>query len=72
MGDSQARQVPVEEPDEACPSVKGREREFRSAIPTLLGLGANHPHTRKDSMDAEVKDSRMDQNVRRLCRNWKT
>jgi len=61
----------MKEPDEAYPSGKGQKGQFRSATHSILGLGANHQHTRKDSMDTEVKDSRTDQNVRRPFKNWK-
>jgi len=44
---NQARQIPTEEPDEMCPTVIGQEELSKAATPTLLGLGDNHPHTRK-------------------------
>jgi hypothetical protein len=36
---TQARQVSTEEPDKVSPTVIGQEGLFRSATPTLLGLG---------------------------------
>jgi len=36
---TQARQVPNEEPDTVSPTAIGQEGLFRSATPTLLGLG---------------------------------
>jgi hypothetical protein len=36
---TQARQVPIEEPDKVSPTAIGQEGLFRSATPTLLGLG---------------------------------
>jgi hypothetical protein len=36
---TQARQVPNEEPDKVSPTAIGQEGLFRSATPTLLGLG---------------------------------
>jgi len=61
----------MEDPDESSPSGKGQKGQFRSATPALLELWANHPHTRKDSVDKEIKESRADKNVGRPCINWK-
>jgi hypothetical protein len=50
-----ARQVPTEEPDEVCPTTIGQKGLLKWATPTVLGLGANHPHTWKNNIDSETK-----------------
>jgi hypothetical protein len=50
-----ARQIPTEEPGEMCPTAIGQEGLSKAATPTILGLGDNHPHTRK-KIDSETKE----------------
>lgn len=52
---TQTRWVSTEEPNELCPTMTGQKRFSRSATPTLLGLGVDHSHTRKNNVDSETK-----------------
>jgi hypothetical protein len=52
---TQARQDPTEEPDKVSPIAIGQEGLFRSATPTLLGLGGITHTSEKNNIDSETK-----------------
>lgn len=52
---TQNSQVSTHEPDEVCPIMIGHKGLFKSATPTFLVLGANHPHTKQNNTQTPKK-----------------
>ena len=55
--------LPTEERDKVCPTAMRGGGRSRSAAPTFLGLGTNHPHTGKHNINSTtIEDSWSDHN----------
>jgi hypothetical protein len=68
---TQARQDPTEEPDKVSPTAIGQEGLFRSATPTLLGLGGITHISKKITLIQKLKEDNQTEHKFRQLRQKK-